>query len=106
MSDSVNYTHRAYSGSTDTQTDSGTTQQDSDTTQQDSSDTQSFTDNSGTTTQTTKTPMLIFDDSGTIVMSITYSNPVTDTDTSSRGIDESGTVFTLTHSVNTFSGVK
>ena len=64
-------------------------------------------DNSGgDTTTTTLTPIEVRNNNNEVVMSVRYSNPVSDSDTSDRGISESGNVFTLTHQVNSFSGVK
>ncbi len=97
MSDSVTYTHRAYSGSSSTQpqtdTDSGT-------------DTGTDTGtNTGTQTTTSTGSTVIRDADSNVVMSIRYTGAFSDTDTSSRGIDSSGSVFTLSHTVNDFSGV-
>ena len=81
MSDSVTYTHRGYSGSTSAPTDTGTQ----------------------TTTTTGYT--VVYNTAGDVVMSIRYAGAFTDDDTSSRNISDSGSVFTLSHVVNSFSGV-
>ncbi|MBQ7221249.1 MAG: carbohydrate-binding domain-containing protein [Synergistaceae bacterium] len=115
-SDSVTYTHRAYSGGTSTQPDSGNTDSgntdsgntdsgNTDSGNTDSGNNQSLTDNPVSYT-TTKTPISITNSSGQVVMSVTYTTPELDTETSDRGIETSGDVFTLTHTVNNFSGVK
>ncbi|MBQ7153998.1 MAG: carbohydrate-binding domain-containing protein [Synergistaceae bacterium] len=91
MSDSVNYTHRAYSGGN-----SNTAPQDN----------QNGTNTNDNVTTTTREPFTVTNSQGNAVMTVSYSNPVSDTDTSDRGIDESSSVFTLTHRVNSFSGVK
>ena len=111
MSDSVTYTHRAYSGSSNTQPDSGNTSTDTGNTSTDTGNTDSgntSTDTGSTTTTTTKTPISITDpdDSTKVLMSITYSGAKIDTETTDRGIAVSGDVFTLTHTVNDFAGVK
>lgn len=94
MSESAkaNYTHRAYSGnSTPTQPTTGDNQ---DTTQ------------TPTTTTTTREALTLNDSQGNTVMMIRYINPAQDTENSDRNIDSSGNVFTLSHRVNNFSGVK
>ena len=90
MSDSVTYTHRAYSGSTSPQPTQPTTDTGTDT---------------GTQTTTSTGSVVIRDADNNVVMSIKYTGAFSDTDTSSRNIDSSGSVFTLSHTVNSFSGV-
>ncbi len=85
MSDSVTYTHRAYSGSTTTDKDTGT--------------------NTGTETITNTGTVSIKNAAGDVVMAVRYVGAFSDTDSSSRNISDSGSVFTLTHTVNSFSGV-
>lgn len=95
-SDSVTYTHRAYSGN------SGEQPGDNPGDNPGSGD----DDNSGDDSSSTKTPFTVNDSTGNTAISVRYSNAVNDTDTSDRGIAETGSVFTLTHTVNDFSGVK
>lgn len=97
MSSSVNYSHRAYSGNSGTQTGGESQQTPSEQETPSEQQTSSYT--------TTKTPFTLSDTSGNVIMSISYNSPVKDTDTSTRGIESSGSVFTLTHKVNNFSGV-
>jgi hypothetical protein len=91
MSDSVSYTHRAYSGNS--------------TPPQPTTDDNQPTDGTPTTT-TTIEPFTVTNSRGNTIMAVRYSNPAQDTETSDRGIAESGSVFTLSHTVNNFSGVK
>ena len=96
----ANYTHRAYSGDS-TQPGSENAQPESGNTQPESGNTQPESDS--TPAVTARTPISITDDTGSVIMSITY--PVTGIDTSGH-VASSGDVFTLTHTVNSFSGVK
>ena len=95
MSDSVKYSHRAYSGSSQQQP------SEQEPSQQEPSEQEQET----TSYTTTKTPLTLTDDDENVIMTIRYTNPEKDTDASTRGIASSGSVFTLTHKVNNFSGV-
>ena len=89
IADEVNYTHQAYSG--DDRYDDGSDNE----------------DGSGAPAPTSsREPLTVEDSSGNVLMSIKYDSPVEDTDTSDREIDSASDVFTLTHRVNNFSGVK
>lgn len=76
------------------------------TTTQPGTDGQSGGETETDNTTTAVNPIEITDDSGIVIMAIRYTNPAIDTDNTSREIEESGKIFTLNHTVNSFSGVK
>ena len=87
ISDEVDFTHQAYSG-------------------EDGSYDGGENGDIAPAPTSSRDPITVSDSSGNVVMSITYDSPVEDTDTTDREIDSTGDVFTLTHRVNNFSGVK
>ena len=106
MSDNVTYTHRAYSGTTNTQPTQPTTGTDTTTSPDVQPNTGTETNtNTGTQTTTSTGSVVIRNDDNNVVMSIKYNGALSDSDPSSRNISSSGNVFTLNHTVNSFSGV-
>lgn len=93
MSDNVKYTHRAYS---ELGTDTGT-------------DNTGTNDNTGTDTNNNNPadkPITVVDDGGSTVLTISYTTPVKDEETSNRNVKDNDEVFILRHKANSFSGVK
>ena len=99
MSDTVAYTHRAYSGESVNDTPATNTDSGDDT----SGDTSTEGDN--TSTETVKSPIEITNEEGNVVLSIRYTDPSKDTE-GSRSLQNASDVFELQHKVNSFAGIR
>ena len=97
MSDSVAYTHRAYSGESVNDKPATT----------DSGDVSGNTsgESTSTETETVRAPITITNEEGNVVLSIRFTDPSKDTE-GTRSVQEHNDVFTLQHKINSFAGVR